>query len=158
MGNNSTGVSVIGQFFIQIHFCSRQCRTTIKRIITAPELHVYVKDFGTTKDDFVLVSAVENKIIGAVWVRIMNDYGHINNKTPFLAISLYKKYRRQEIRSSLTKEMLFLLQTHSYKRISISIQKANYATKLYPKKGFRIIKKISNKWIMMYNLQISERT
>lgn len=37
-----------------------------KRIITAPELHVYVKDFRTTKDDFVLVAEVENKIIGAV--------------------------------------------------------------------------------------------
>ena len=123
-----------------------------KSIITAPELQIYVKDFGTSKDDFSLVAAVENKIIGAVWVRIMNDYGHIDDKTPSLAISLYKKYRGQGIGSSLIKEMLSLLQTHGYKRVSLSVQKANYAAKLYQKIGFIIIKEIGDEWIMTYNL------
>ena len=123
-----------------------------KRIITAPELQIYVKDFGTSKDDFSLVAEVENKIIGAVWVRIMNDYGHIDDKTPSLAISLYKKYRGQGIGSSLIKEMLSLLQTHGYKRVSLSVQKANYAAKLYQKIGFIIIKEIGDEWIMTYNL------
>lgn len=50
-----------------------------------------------SKDDFALVAEVENKIIGTVWVRIMNDYGHIDDKTPSLAISLYKKYRGKEL-------------------------------------------------------------
>ena len=91
-----------------------------KSIITAPELQVYVKGFGASKDDFALVAEVENKIIGAVWVRIMNDYGHIDDKTPSLAISLYKKYRGQGIGSSLIKEMLSLLQVHDYKLLLIS--------------------------------------
>ena len=123
-----------------------------KSIITAPELQIYVKDFGTSKDDFSLVAEVENKIIGAVWVRIMNDYGHIDDKTPSLAISLYKKYRGQGIGSSLIKEMLSLLQVHDYKRVSLSVQKANYAAKLYQKIGFIIIKEIGDEWIMTYNL------
>ena len=123
-----------------------------KSIITAPELQVYVKDFGASKDDFALVAEVENKIIGAVWVRIMNDYGHIDDKTPSLAISLYKKYRGQGIGSSLIKEMLSLLQVHDYKCVSLSVQKANYAAKLYQKIGFRIIKEIGDEWIMTYNL------
>ena len=123
-----------------------------KSIITAPELQIYVKDFGTSKDDFSLVAEVENKIIGAVWVRIMNDYGHIDDRTPSLAISLYKKYRGQGIGSSLIKEMLSLLQAHGYKRVSLSVQKANYAAKLYQKIGFRIIKEIGDEWIMTYNL------
>ena len=91
-----------------------------KSIITAPELQVYVKGFGASKDDFALVAEVENKIIGAVGVRIMNDYGHIDDKTPSLAISLYKKYRGQGIGSSLIKEMLSLLQVHDYKLLLIS--------------------------------------
>ena len=123
-----------------------------KSIITSPELQVYVKGFGASKDDFALVAEVENKIIGAVWVRIMNDYGHIDDKTPSLAISLYKKYRGQGIGSSLIKEMLSLLQTHGYKRVSLSVQKANYAAKLYQKIGFIIIKEIGDEWIMTYNL------
>ena len=143
---------LLDDFLYEAIFVPEGVEPPSKSIITAPELQIYVKDFGTSKDDFSLVAEVENKIIGAVWVRIMNDYGHIDDKTPSLAISLYKKYRGQGIGSSLIKEMLSLLQTHGYKRVSLSVQKANYATKLYQKIGFRIIKEIGDEWIMTYNL------
>lgn len=143
---------LLDDFLYEAIFIPEGVEPPSKSIITAPELQIYVKDFGTSKDDFSLVAEVENKIIGAVWVRIMNDYGHIDDKTPSLAISLYKKYRGQGIGSSLIKEMLSLLQTHGYKRVSLSVQKANYAAKLYQKIDFRIIKEIGNEWIMTYNL------
>ena len=143
---------LLDDFLYEAIFIPEGVEPPSKSIITAPELQIYVKDFGTSKDDFSLVAEVENKIIGAVWVRIMNDYGHIDDKTPSLAISLYKKYRGQGIGSSLIKEMLSLLQAHGYKRVSLSVQKANYATKLYQKIGFRIIKEIGDEWIMTYNL------
>lgn len=122
-----------------------------KSIITTPELQVYVEHFGASKDDFAFVAEVKNKIIGAVWVRIMNDYGHIDDETPSLAISLYKKYRGQGIGSAMMKKMLSVLQIHGYKRVSLSVQKDNYATNLYQKMGFHIIKEHGNEWIMIYN-------
>lgn len=143
---------LLDDFLYEAIFVPEGVEPPSKSIITAPELQIYVKDFGTSKDDFSLVAEVENKIIGAVWVRIMNDYGHIDDKTPSLAISLYKKYRGQGIGSSLIKEMLSLLQAHGYKRVSLSVQKANYAAKLYQKIGFIIIKEIGDEWIMTYNL------
>lgn len=143
---------LLDDFLYEAIFVPEGVEPPSKSIITAPELQIYVKDFGTSKDDFSLVAEVENKIIGAVWVRIMNDYGHIDDKTPSLAISLYKKYRGQGIGSSLIKEMLSLLQAHGYKRVSLSVQKANYAAKLYQKIGFRIIKEIGDEWIMTHNL------
>ena len=143
---------LLDDFLYEAIFVPEGVEPPSKSIITAPELQVYVKGFGASKDDFALVAEVENKIIGAVWVRIMNDYGHIDDKTPSLAISLYKKYRGQGIGSSLIKEMLSLLQAHGYKHVSLSIQKANYAAKLYQKIGFRIIKEIGDEWIMTYNL------
>ena len=143
---------LLDDFLYEAIFVPEGVEPPSKSIITAPELQIYDKDFGTSKDDFSLVAEVENKIIGAVWVRIMNDYGHIDDKTPSLAISLYKKYRGQGIGSSLIKEMLSLLQAHGYKHVSLSVQKANYAAKLYQKIGFRIIKEIGDEWIMTYNL------
>ena len=143
---------LLDDFLYEAIFVPEGVEPPSKNIITAPELLVYVKDFGTLKDDFALVAEVENKIIGAVWVRIMNDYGHIDDKTPSLAISLYKKYRGHGIGSNLIKKMLSLLQAHGYKRVSLSVQKANYAAKLYQKIGFRIIKGIGDEWIMVYNL------
>ena len=143
---------LLDDFLYEAIFVPEGVEPPSKSIITAPELQVYGKGFGASKDDFALVAEVENKIIGAVWVRIMNDYGHIDDKTPSLAISLYKKYRGQGIGYSLIKEMLSLLQTHGYKHVSLSVQKANYAAKLYQKIGFRIIKEIGDEWIMTYNL------
>ena len=143
---------LLDDFLYEAIFVPEGVEPPSKSIITAPELQVYVKDFGTSKDDFALVAEVENKIIGAVWMRIMNDYGHIDDKMPSLALSLYKKYQGQGIGSSLIKEMSSLLQVHSYKRVSFSVQKANYAAKLYPKMSFRIIKEIGDEWIMTYNL------
>lgn len=121
-----------------------------RNIITSPELQIYVDRFGELKDDFALVAEVEKKIIGAVWVRIMNDYGHIDDKTPSLAISLYKEYRGQGIGTDMMKEMLSLLKTHGYKRVSLSVQKANYAAEMYRKIGFEIIKENGDEWIMLW--------
>lgn len=144
--------SLLNDFLYEAIFIPKGVEPPPKNIIAIPELQVYVKNFGTSKDDFALVAEVENKIIGTVWARIMNDYGHINDKTPSLAISLYKKFRGQGIGSSLIKEMLSLLQVRGYKRVSLSVQKANYAAKLYQKMGFRIIKEIGDELIMTYNL------
>ena len=119
-------------------------------IIASPELQIYVDRFGTSKDDFALVAEVEDKIVGAVWVRIMNDYGHIDEETPSLAISLYKEYRGQGIGTNMMKEMLSLLKTHGYKCVSLSVQKANYAAKMYRKIGFEIIKENKDEWIMLW--------
>lgn len=142
---------LLNDFLYEAIFIPDGIKPPPKSIITAPELQVYVEHFGTSKDDFAFVAEIENKIIGAIWVRIMNDYGHIDEKTPSLAISLYKKYRSQGIGSALMKKMLSVLQTHGYKRVSLSVQKINYAVNLYQKMGFRIIKETGDEWIMVYN-------
>ena len=71
-----------------------------KSIINCPELQEYVFEFGKRKDDRALVAEVQGNVVGAIWVRIMNDYGHINNDTPSLAMSVFQKYRGQGIGTS----------------------------------------------------------
>ncbi len=123
-----------------------------KTIITSPELQVYVEHFGESKDDWGFVAEVDGKIVGAVWVRIMNDYGHLDNKTPSLAISLYKEYRGFGIGTAMMKEILTLLKSHGYSRVSLSVQKANYAVKMYLKTGFEIVRENEEEYIMVYCL------
>ena len=120
-----------------------------KNIITSPELQVYVERFGESKDDMGLVAEAGGKIVGAVWVRIMNDYGHIDNETPSLAISLYKEYRGFGIGTALMKKILALLKENGYKQVSLSVQKANYAAKLYLKVGFEIVRENEEEYIMV---------
>lgn len=55
------------------------------------------------------MAEVGAKIAGAVWVRIMNDYGHI----------------------------------------SLAVQKANYAVKMYKKAGFVVVDENEEEYIMV---------
>lgn len=121
-----------------------------KNIIASPELQIYIKHFGLLEDDFALVAEVNKKNVGARWVRIINDYGHIDDETPSLAISLYNEYRGQRIGTNMIKEMLSLLKAHGYKRVSLSVQKANYAVGMYRKIGFDIIRENEEEWIMLW--------
>lgn len=123
-----------------------------KTIIASPELQVYVARFGEAKGDHGLAAEVEGKIVGAVWVRIMNDYGHIDDKTPSLAISLDKEYRGLGIGTAMMKEILVLLETHGYRQVSLSVQKANYAAKMYQKVGFEILRENEEEYIMACRL------
>lgn len=123
-----------------------------RSIIENAELQVYVKDFGKQTDDIALVAEVNGKIVGAVWARIMNDYGHIDNDTPSLAISLYKEYRGCGIGTALMQNMLASLKRCGYKRTSLAVQKANYAVKVYRKVGFIIFNENKEEYIMTCNL------
>ena len=121
-------------------------------IIYKPELQVYVDNLGKEKDDHILVAESEGLVVGAVWVRIMDDYGHIDNKTPSLIISVEKKYKKKGIGRSLLSSMLSLLSMREYKAVSLSYQKENYAVSLYESLGFEIIKDIDEEYIMRKSL------
>ena len=122
-----------------------------KSIIEQPELQVYIEDFGK-KDDWCLVAEVKRKIVGAVWVRIMNDYGHIDDETPSFAISLHEEYRNLGIGTALMRDMLEFLKNKGYKQTSLSVQKANYAVNMYRKVGFEIIREDGEEYIMLCQL------
>ena len=113
---------------------------------------MYVKDFGENKGDSCLVAEVNNEIVGAVWVRIMNDYGHIDDETPSFAISLLKEYRNHGIGTELMKQMLMKLKMQGYKRSSLAVQKMNYAVRMYQKVGFQIVDENDEEYIMICRL------
>ena len=91
-------------------------------------------------------------IIGAVWVRIMDDYGHIEDGVPSFAISLYEEYRGLGIGTALMKQMLAELMDRGYRKTSLAVQKANYAVKMYLNVGFQIIDENEEEYIMVCEL------
>lgn len=141
--------SVLEDFLYEAIFIPEGVEAPPREIINKPELQVYIKDFGTQNGDYCLVAEVDNKIVGAVWVRIMNDYGHIDNQTPSFAISIYKDFRNNGIGTALMKNMLALLKNQGYKRASLAVQKANYAVKMYKNVGFEIVGENDEEYIMI---------
>ena len=123
-----------------------------RSIILNDDLQLYVRDFGMQPNDRCLVAEIDGRVVGAVWTRIMKDYGHVADDVPSLAISLYKEYRNHGIGSDLLSQMLQLLRRDGYHKVSLSVQKENYAAGMYLKAGFEIWKETQEEYIMVCNL------
>ncbi len=123
-----------------------------KSVIECPELQEYIIEFGNRKHDKALVAEIQGKVAGVIWVRIMNDYGHIDDDTPSLAISVCQKYRGLGIGTLLLKQLLQAEKLDGYSKISLSVQKSNYAVKMYEKVGFTVVDENSEEYIMIVNL------
>lgn len=127
-----------------------------KAIVNAPELQVYVRDFGGQTADTALVAEVDGKVVGAVWARIMEDYGYVDAQTPSLAIGLFKEYRGLGIGTELMRAMLSRLAEKGYGQVSLSVQKANYAVNLYRSLGFEGTEENDEEYIMIKELRENE--
>ncbi len=141
-------IPLLEDFLYEAVFIPEGVAPPPKTIVKNEDLQVYVRDFGLLPDDKCLVAEADTKIVGAVWCRIMNDYGHIDDDTPSLAISLYKEYRNQGIGTELLRRMILLLRQSGYKRVSLSVQKANYAARMYLNAGFKVVNENPEEYIM----------
>lgn len=142
-------VAILQDFLYEAIYIPKGQPTVSRDILKLPELRVYIENFGYKKDDHCLVLEVQGNIVGAVWTRIMNDYGHIDNQTPSLAISIYKDYRGQGLGTKLMEEMLALLKQKGYEAVSLSVQKENPAFCLYERLGFCILQEHGDEYLMM---------
>lgn len=121
-------------------------------IVESPELNLYFKDFGHHDADHALVAAVGEKVIGLVWCRRMHDFGYVDEQTPSLALSLREEYRGKGIGTRLLENMLQLLHGKGYAQVSLSVQKANPAFRLYKRLGFEKLRETDEEFILVRKL------
>lgn len=139
---------LLREFLYQAIF-QKDASTLIPRsVLDDPQVNVYVDGFGEKRDDYCLCAEVDTKVVGAVWVRVIDGFGHIDDATPEFAISLFKQYRGYGIGTSLMKEMLHYLDERGYQRSSLAVQKENYALRLYLSVGFEIIDENEEEYIL----------
>lgn len=143
---------LLKEFLYQAIFIPEGMEPPDRSILEQPELAVYYDHFGDGEADCGIVAECDGKAAGAVWARIMNDYGHIDNDTPSLAISLHNEYRGRGIGTMLLAEMQQLLREKGYQNVSLAVQKANYAVRMYEKAGFRTMDENDEEYIMICRL------
>ena len=142
--------SLLDDFLYYAIFVPEGVEVPPREIVNLPELQVYIRDFGAQPHDYCLVAEYDGEVIGAVWVRDMPDYGHVADGVPSFAISLRPEYRGRGIGTKLMQAMLDLLRQKGYEKASLSVQKANYAARMYTKLGFRTIGENEEEYIMVY--------
>ena len=128
-----------------------------RSVVDLPELRVYTQGFGTRPGDFCLAAEVDGQVAGAAWSRIMEDYGHIDDHTPSLALSLLPDYRGQGIGTRLLDRLLVLLQKQGYQRVSLSVQAENPALRLYQRAGFEMEETRGSEYLMAKDLTQTEQ-
>ena len=83
----------------------------------------------------------------------MHDYGHIDDETPSLAISIREEYRGMGIGEKMLRTLLRLLLEKGYPGLSLSVQKENKrAFALYQKLRFEIVCEDAEEAIMLFRL------
>ena len=145
-------INLLDTFLYEAIFIPEGVQAPYKDIIEHPDLQIYVADFGK-KDDLCYVADFDGKVVGAVWTRIINDYGHVDDTTPSLSISILKEYRNLGIGTELMKQILLTLKEREYKQVSLSVQKINYAVSMYKKVGFEVVRENEEDYVMFCKLQ-----
>ena len=144
---------LLNDFLYEAIFVPEGIEPPPKAILNTPELQVYIENFGSQKHDKALIAEAGGRAVGAVWVRIMNDYGHVDDQTPSFAIALYREYRGLGIGTEMMRRMLAILKDAGYEKASLAVQKANYAVKMYLRLGFEIVDENEEEYIMINRLQ-----
>ena len=144
--------SLLKEFTYMAIYVPHGVKMPPKSIVELPELSVYYHDFGTRTGDICLVAESDNKIVGAVWTRIVNDFAHIDDDTPSLAIAVAKQCRGKGIGTRLLNEMFAVLKDAGFLSVSLSVQKENFAVNMYHRVGFEVVKDNGGELVMRKKL------
>ena len=143
--------SVLEEFGYHALFLPPGVKPPPREVIYEPNIYVYIKDFGG-KDDCGVVAEHVGKIIGAAWTRIIPAYGHIDDKTPELAISVLPNCRERGIGSKIMEYLFKLLRERGYNQTSLSVQKENVAVRFYKRLGYTIVEEKNEDFLMIKEL------
>lgn len=148
--------SLLEEFLYQAIFIPEGCAPVERSVVQLPEMQVYIEEFGRRKEDQCTVAERDGNVVGAVWSRRMKDYGHVGDEIPSLAMSVRKEERGCGVGTALLEAHLSLLRECGCPQVSLSVQKANYALKMYQKAGFQILSETEEEYLMMICLSGEE--
>ncbi len=139
-------------FLYEAIFLPEGAEAPDRSIVEQPELALYYECFGEGEADLGIVAEAEGSAVGAVWTRIMEDYGHVEEGVPSFAIALYEAYRGRGIGTELMQQMLELLKAKGFEKASLAVQKENYAVRMYEAVGFRTVGENEEEYLMACEL------
>ena len=148
----SEEILLLEEFLYQAIFIPQGLEPLPRSILKEPELEMYIQDFGQQPDDWALAAEVDGQLAGAVWVRIMKDYGYYDDQTPSLSISFLPEFRSQGLGQQLMTAMLDLLKAKGYPSVSLSVSKDNPAVRFYQRLGFVTVEEREEDYLMLCRL------
>jgi ribosomal protein S18 acetylase RimI-like enzyme len=121
-----------------LHYAMR-LDTVNKMLSEIPKLAIYEEFYGFTSKDLGLYALIDNRLVGAVWIRRLNadhgSNGYIDDNTPILSIAVIPEFRGVGI-GSIMMDQLFIEAGALYDYISVGVLSDSPVLHFYERHGF----------------------
>ena len=106
-----------------------------------PEFRKLLSLWGKRPGDTAVIAESQNTPIGAAWYRLWTDdnhsYGYVDSETPELAIGVAANHRGKGVGRALLRALIEEGRQRGVETISLSVDNANFARRLYEQEGFQ---------------------
>ncbi|MFF8807851.1 GNAT family N-acetyltransferase [Streptomyces omiyaensis] len=116
---------------------------TRARVLAERRTAHYVEGWPRAGDLGLVAVAPDGRPIGAVWLRLFPHddpgYGFVAPDVPELTLGVAAAWRRRGVGRALLAEAARRAAEHGHTRLSLSVERANHAHRLYADEGFETV-------------------
>jgi GNAT superfamily N-acetyltransferase len=112
-------------------------------VLADPMVAHYISGWPRPSDRALIAIDGDETPIGACWFRIFPrnspGYGWVASGVPELGLGVSPVWRAQGVGRELLRQTLALAASLGHQRLSLSVERANYAQRLYQSEGFVVV-------------------
>ncbi len=106
------------------------------------DLNYLLEDWGRKGDTGIIAEDDNDNPIGAAWYRFWTEekhsYGYISESIPELTLAVSEEWRGKGVGKELIKRLIAEAKNQNLTKVSLSVEKENFAVNLYQKVGFKV--------------------
>ena len=113
-------------------------------VMSRPDLSHYVTDWPA-EGEIGQVAEAEDDAIGTCWLRYFTSddpgYGYVSDEVPELSLAVAAGWRGQSVGRLLLRKTADMAGRAGIARISLSVERANRAHRLYESEGYQVVER-----------------
>lgn len=128
-----------------------QARPELQEFIQHLEFRKLLAGWGRAGDNAVIAEEGETPI-GAAWYRLWTEenhsYGFVDSETPELGMAVHARHRGKGAGRALLRGLIAAARDEGIHALSLSVDPANFARRLYESEGFVKVGEVETSWTM----------
>lgn len=114
-----------------------------EQIMANPALAHYVTGWMQPNDFGLVAVDPADRPVGAAWCRYLTaadpGYGYAGDDVPELTVGVVQAWRGRGVGRALVRAVLDVARERGVQAVSLSVERANFAARLYAAEGFRTV-------------------